>query len=107
MPNLQDLLTILGTTQKLAPGYLTPVGTAPNPPNAHDTLRALKQQFDPFTLRSNPLPGMTNQVGAPNVLLSPAWVASLAAGQDAIFLSDVGGRLNTSNTPQPAYIFSS
>lgn len=103
MNTLQSLLTILGQNQHLAPGYLTPVGT---PPNALETVRALKQQFDPFTLAQNPLPGMTNQVGAPNILLTPAWVASLAAGQDAIFLEDVGGRIDASHTPQPAYIFS-
>jgi hypothetical protein len=106
MNSLQTVLTILGRTQKLAPGYLTPVGTGGSPPNAHDTVVALKQQFDPITLRSNPLPGMTNQVGAPNLLLAPAWIGSLAAGQDAIFIEDVGGRLNTANTPQPAYLFS-
>lgn len=99
--NLDNLLTTLGKDQHLAPGYLTPVGT---PPNALETVKALRQQFDPIVLRSNPLPGMTG-MGAPNILLSPAWIGSLAAGQDAIFLEDVGGRINTSNTPQPAYIF--
>lgn len=101
---LQNLLIILGTRQKLAAGYLTPVGTAPNPPNAHDTLRALKQQFDPYVLLQNPLPGLTN-VPQPNLLLSPAWIGSLAAGQDAIFLEHVDGNLDLSRTPQPAYIF--
>ena len=101
--NLDNLLTTLGKTQNLAPGYLTPVG---NPPNALETVRALRQQFDPWVLKQNPLPGMTG-MGAPNILLSPAWIGSLAAGQDAIFLEDVGGRINTSNTPQPAYIFAS
>lgn len=100
--NLDNLLTILGKDQHLAPGYLTPVGT---PPNALETVRALRQQFDPRVLPQNPLPGMTNQPGAPNILLTPAWVASLAAGQDAIFLEDVGGRIDASHTPQPAYIF--
>lgn len=104
MNSLQTLLTILGKDQKLSAGYLTPVGT---PPNALETVRALKQQFDPYVLAQNPLPGMTNQPGAPNVLLAPAWIASLAAGQDAIFLSDVGGRIDASHTPQPAYIFAS
>jgi hypothetical protein len=103
---LDTLLQILGRTQKLAAGYLTPVGTGGASPNALDTVVALRQQFDPFTLAHNPLPGMTNQVGAPNVLLTPAWVASLAAGQDAIFLSDIGGRIDASHTPQPAYVFS-
>lgn len=106
MNSLQTLLTILGRTQKLAAGYLTPVGTGGAPPNAHDTVIALKQQFDPYTLAQNPLPGMTNQVGAPNILLAPAWVASLAAGQDAIYISGLEGRIDNSH-PGPAYIFSS
>lgn len=103
MNDLQQLLTILGKDQKLLPGFLTPVGT---PPNALETVRALKQQFDPYTLLQNPLPNMTNRNGGPNPLLAPAWVASLAAGQDAIFLDDAMGRIDTSRTPQPAYIFS-
>lgn len=103
MNTLQTLLTILGRDQLLSPGYLTPAGS---PPNAADTVRALKQQFDPYTLVSNPLPGMTNQPGAPNVLMAPAWVASLAAGQDAIFIADVEGRIDNSKG-QPAYIFNS
>lgn len=99
--NLDNLLTTLGKDQKLLPGYLTPVGT---PPNALETVKALRQQFDPWVLKQNPLPGMTG-MGAPNILLSPAWIGSLAAGQDAIFLSDVGGRIDASHTPKPAYIF--
>lgn len=102
--NLDNLLTTLGNDQVLAPGFLTPVGTPR--PTALQTVKALRQQFDPYTLLGNPLPGMTNQVGAPNILLSPAWIGSLAAGQDAIFIEDVGGHLNLGNTPQPAYIFS-
>lgn len=106
MNNLQQLLTILGKTQKLSAGFLTPVGNpVGTPPNAHDTLRALKQQFDPYVLLQNPLPNMGSRGGGPNPLLTPAWVGSLAAGQDAIFLEDAMGRINTSNTPQPAYIF--
>jgi hypothetical protein len=101
MPNLQNLLVILDG-QKLAAGYLTPAGTG----TALETAIALKNQFDPYTLAASPLPGMTN-VATPNVLLSPAWVASLAAGQDAIFLSDVGGRIDASHTPKPAFLFSS
>lgn len=103
MNSLQQLLIILGNDQKLAPGWLTPVGTPY--PTALQTEQALKNQFDPYTLMGNPLPGMTNQVGAPNILFAPAWVGSLAAGQDAIFLEGVDGNLNLSNTPQPAYIF--
>jgi hypothetical protein len=105
MNTLQTLLQLLGRTQQLSPGYLTPVGTGGAPPNAWDTVVALKNQFDPFTLAGSPLPGMTNQVGAPNILLSPAWIASLAAGQDAIFLDDVSGNLNISTSQQPAYVF--
>lgn len=99
---LQGLLAILGQTQKLAAGYLTPVGT---PPNALETLVALKNQFDPYTLLNSPLPGMTNQVGAPNVLLTPARVVTISVGQDAIFLSDTEGRIDLSHNPQPAYLF--
>jgi hypothetical protein len=94
---LNELLAILGDTQKLSAGYLTPVGS-PNP-TALQTLIALRKQFDPYTLIQNPL-------SRPATLMTPAWVASLAAGQDAIFLEDVGGRIDTSHTPQPAYIFS-
>jgi hypothetical protein len=101
MNTLQDLLTILGG-QQLAAGYLTPAGNG----SAHDTVRALKQGFDPFTLTSNPLPGMTNQPGAPNILLSPAWIGSLGVGQDAIFLNGVDGKLDLSHAG-PAYRFSS
>jgi hypothetical protein len=100
MNTLQDLLIILDG-QQLSAGYLTPAGNG----TAHDTVRALKQGFDPFTLAGNPLPGMTNQPGAPNLLFAPAWVGSLGAGQDAIFLADVGGRLDLSKAG-PAYKFS-
>ena len=100
MNTLQTLLTILGG-QKLKPGYLTPAGSG----TALETVIALKQQFDPFTLLSNPLPGLTN-VPYPNILLGKAWVGSLAAGQYAIFLEHVDGNLNLTNTPKPAYIFS-
>lgn len=96
MNTLETLLTILGKDQKLSPGYLTPVGT---PPNALETVKALRQQFDPYTLLQNPL-------AKPVPLLTPAWVGSLAAGQDAIFLEDSMGRIDTSQTPQPAYYFS-
>jgi hypothetical protein len=106
MNTLQDLLIILDG-QQLSAGYLTPVGTAPRAPNAHDTLRALKNQFDPYTLLNAPLPGMTNQPGAPNLLFCPAWVGSLGVGQDAIFLDGVDGKLDFSHAGQPAYIFSS
>src|ERR1700751_4849988 len=103
MNTLQDLLVILDGLQ-LSAGYLTPAG---NPPNAHDTLRALKNQFDPYTLLKPPLPGRTNQPGAPNILMCPAWVGSLGVGQDAIFLDGVDGKLDFSHAGQPAYIFNS
>lgn len=100
MRSLQTLLTILGG-QKLSAGYLTPAGSG----TALETVIALKNQFDPYTLLGSPLPNMTNQVGAPNILFSPAWVARFA-GQDAIFLADVEGRIDTSHgTQQPAYLF--
>jgi hypothetical protein len=105
---LQDLLIILGD-QKLAAGYLQPADANANPAasgTAHNTLRALKRKFDPFVLAQNPLPGMTNQVGAPNTLFCPAWLGSLGAGQDAIFLDGVDGTLDLSHTPKPAYLFS-
>jgi hypothetical protein len=98
MGTLQELLVILGNDQKLSAGYLTPVGTPS--PTALQTVRALRQQFDPWVLIQNPL-------NVPATLMTPAWVASLAAGQDAIFLSDVGGRIDASHTPKPAYVFSS
>lgn len=106
MNTLQDLLIILQST-KLSAGYLQPADPNGNPAaigTAHDTFRALKNQFDPYKLLGAPLPGMTNQVGAPNTLLTPAWMASLRAGQDAIYLSDVSGRLDASHTPKPAYL---
>lgn len=99
MNTLRQLLIILGQ-QKLLPGYLTPAPSG----TALDTVISLMQQFSYYTLLQNPLPNMTNQVGAPNVLLCPAWVASLK-GQDAIFLADVEGRMDVSHTPQPAFIF--
>lgn len=98
MNTLQDLLVILDG-QQLGAGYLAPAGAG----SALETVMALKRGFDPWTLAGNPLPGMTNQPGAPNILLSPAWVASLGAGQDAIFLAGVDGRLDLSHAG-PAYV---
>ena len=101
MNTLQEILISLGKDQKLGAGYLTPVGT---PPNALETVRALRQQFDPYTLYQNPLPGNTNQVGAPNVLLTPAYVSNAAGQPSAIFLDGVDGNLDFSHgTKQPAY----
>jgi hypothetical protein len=93
----------LGGT-KLKAGYLTPAGTG----TALETVIAMKNQFDPFTLRSNPLPGLNNPpLGPsgqpqPNFLLSPAWIASLRAGVDAIYLAGVNGQLDGS-PGQPAF----
>jgi hypothetical protein len=98
MGSLQELLITLGNDQKLSAGFLTPVGTPQ--PTALQTVRALRQQFDPYTLLQNPL-------SIPATLMTPAWVGSLAGGGDAIYLSDVGGRIDTSHTPKPAYVFSS
>lgn len=93
---LQTLLTILDG-QKLSPGYLTPSGSG----TALETVIALMQQFDPFTLLQNP-------IARPALLFTPAWVASLGAGKDAIFLDGVDGFLDLSNgQQQPAYIFAS
>lgn len=100
MRSLQVLLTILNG-QKLSPGYLTPAGSG----TALETVNALMAQFSYYVLLQNPLPGMTNRTEGVNILLCPAWVARYA-GQDAIFLSDVEGRLDTSHgTQQPAYLF--
>jgi hypothetical protein len=97
MGTLQELLITLGNDQKLGPGYLTPVGTPQ--PTALQTVRALRQQFDPWTLIQNPLK-------FPATLMTPAFVGSLAAGQDAIFLDNVDGNLDLSHgAKQPAYIF--
>jgi hypothetical protein len=81
--------------QKLSAGYLTPSGSG----TALETVIALKQQFDPYTLLSNPIP-------VPALLFTPAWVGSLGAGKDAIFLDGVDGYLDLSHPgQQPAYIF--
>lgn len=92
MNTLQTLLTILDG-QKLGPGYLTPLG-----PTALETVIALKKQYDPYTLVQNPLP-------FPQLLMTPAFVGSLAAGQDAIFLDDASGNLDLSHGKAPAYVF--
>jgi hypothetical protein len=92
MNTLNQLLIILDG-QKLGAGYLTPGG-----PTALETVIALRQQFDPFTLLGNP-------ITPPAVLLTPAWVGSLGAGKDAIFLDGVDGALDLSHNQQPAYVF--
>jgi hypothetical protein len=104
MNSLQEILISLGQNQKLGAGYLTPVGT---PPNALETVRALRQQFDPYTLLQNPLPNMTN-VPTPNVLLSPAYVANAQGQPTAIYLEGVDGQLDFSHgVKQPAFVFAS
>lgn len=102
MANLQQILTSLGNDQKLGPGYLTPAGTPV--PTAAQTCIALKQQFDMFTRIQFPLPNMTD-VPTPNVLLSPAYVHNGAGLPPGIYLSDVGGNVDSSHAPQPAYVF--
>jgi hypothetical protein len=77
--------------QKLLPGYLTPGGNG----TAHDTVRALRQQFDPFTLLNQPL-------ARPALLFTPAYVSS-DQGRDAIYLDGVDG--NLAMAAGPAYIF--
>jgi hypothetical protein len=93
MRSLQTLLVILDG-QKLSPGYLTPAGSG----TALETVLALKSQFDPYFLLGNP-------ITPPALLFTPAWVASLGAGRDAIYLSGVDGKLDLSKAG-PAYTFS-
>ena len=93
MRTLQSLLTILDG-QHLMPGYLTPAGSG----TALETVIALKNQFDPYTLLQNPLP-------QPTPLFTPVFIGSLAWGQDAIFLNDVSGMIDLSHGKQPAYKF--
>ena len=96
MRTLQTLLVILDG-QKLTAGYLTPAGSG----TALETVIALKNQFDPYTLIQNPL-------SRPATLFTPASVRSLGTvGQTGIFLEGVDGNLDLSHAPQPAYIFSS
>jgi hypothetical protein len=90
---LQTLLIILDG-QKLGAGYLTPPA-----PTALETVRELKKAYDPWVLAQNPLP-------YPQLLMTPAFVGSLASGQDAIFLDGVDGNLDLSHgAKQPAYVF--
>jgi hypothetical protein len=94
MRTLQKLLVILDG-QKLSPGYLTPPK-----PTALECAIELKRLADTDTIN-----GASRQT--PNDLLfASAWVGSLGAGKDAIFLADVQGRLDLSHgSQQPAYIF--
>ena len=94
MRTLQTLLVVLDG-QHLTAGYLTPSGTG----TALETVIALMQQFDPFTIVGAP-------ITPPALLFTPAWVGSLAAGKDAIYLEGVDGNLDlTHGAQQPAYIF--
>jgi hypothetical protein len=90
MNTLETVLAILGP-QKLSAGYLTPSGSG----TAHDTLRALRQQFDPITLLGAP-------ITPPALLFTPAHLTSLS-GQDAIYLDGVDG--NLSMAAGPSYKF--
>ena len=90
MRSLQTLLAILDG-QHLTPGYLPTFGSG----TALETLIGLKNQFDPFTLRANP-------ITPPAWLFTPAWVASLK-GQNAIYLAGVDGNLDVSKG-QAAYV---
>lgn len=91
MNTLQDLLVILDG-QKLGPGYLTPPK-----PTALETVIELKKSYDPWTLAQTPLP-------FPQLLMTPAWIGSLSAGRDAIWLDGVDGNLDLSKAG-PAYTF--
>ena len=96
MNTLQNLLVILDG-QHLLPGYLTPAGSG----TALETVIALMNGFNMWVRYQNPLLNHTP-------LLVPAWVSSLAAGKDAIYLKGVDGYLDLSHPgtpPQPAYIF--
>jgi len=93
MRTLQSLLTILDG-QKLAPGYLTPPK-----PTALECAIELKRQLDTVTLNG----GSYQPQG--NLLFAEAWVGSLRAGVDAIWLNAVDGNLDLSNGKQPAYVF--
>jgi hypothetical protein len=91
MRTLQKLLVTLGS-QKLGPGYLTPPK-----PTALETAIDLKRQLDAVTING----GSYQPTG--DLLFASAWVSSLRAGQDAIYLADASGNLNKANGP--AYVF--
>ena len=81
--------------QKLKAGYLTPPK-----PTAYECMIELKKAYDPTQL-----PQSSTPFQFPSLLHTPAWVGSLAAGQDAIFLDGVDGNLDLSHTTKPAYLF--
>jgi hypothetical protein len=93
MRTLQELLTVLDG-QKLGPGYLTPTK-----PTAYECAIDLKRQLDTVTING----GRYQPQG--DLLFRHAWVGSLRAGQDAIWLNGVDGNLDLSNGQQPAYTF--
>src|SRR4029077_1257941 len=94
MRTLQALLVILDG-QKLGPGYLTPPK-----PTALECAIELKRQLDAVTING----GSYQPSG--NLLFASAWVGSLRAGQDAIWLNAVDGNLDLSQSGKgPAYTF--
>jgi hypothetical protein len=93
MRTLQALLVILDG-QKLTAGYLTPKATA------LETAIDLKNQANALVLNNAAMQPPSN------VLFAPAWVASLRAGKDAIYLNGVDGNLDLSKAG-PAYVFTS
>lgn len=92
MKDLQTLLVILDG-QKLSAGYLQPMGDN----TALGTVMALMQARDPIVTPQAP-------INPPDLLNTPCWVGALA-GQNAIFLNGVDGRLDLSHGQQPAYFF--
>jgi hypothetical protein len=93
MYTLQRLLITLDG-QKLSPGYLTPAGSG----TALETVLDLKRQADTFVINASPWQ-------SPAALLTrPAFIASLKAGQDVIYLNGVDGNLDLSQGG-PAYRF--
>jgi hypothetical protein len=92
MANLQNLLVILDG-QHLTPGYMTPAGSG----TALETVIAMMNGFNTWLMLTAPLDGDT-------ALMKPAWIASLAAGQDAIFLSHRDGQLDLAHAGQPAFL---
>lgn len=92
MRDLQTLLAILDG-QKLAPGYLTPLGDQ----TAWGTLLALKDARYPTITPGTP-------ITPPDLLNTPAWVGALK-GFNAIFLNGVDGQLDLSHNQQAAYYF--
>jgi hypothetical protein len=93
MRTLQKLLTVLDG-QKLSPGYLTPTK-----PTALEYAIDLKKQLDTGTIN------LTGYQSPGNLLFASAWVGSLRAGIDAIWLNGPDGNLDLSHGSGPALIF--